>query len=380
MTAPQTTKNWSISPNNRRAYTSLVDQVGYFVYTNKTRLLANMWTHVWSCDGTTGPTDASDHTDRITGVATFATRATVAAAAQSWVVLENPDGVQLMFCYQGASDDIARISYSASGAFTLAGTTTNQPTATDEIAFCAASSIVNSGTSLDRILQIWCAADGTAWRCVVFRNNALIMSVTLEKVAPIVGITTFPVPYVASKFTVMTRTVWTGTSDVQATVNLTPQTPYVGSGNIQAIGIANSRGWFGRVFTASASRACRMFGLMYLTAPVTGWGNAGVETGSTSASAPGPASTGGAGALCWPTILVGEKTANLDGPWGTTIDWYQVITNSTASPVLGDMMPGYEVGDTPGSSPASPRTNWWTAIGAGALWPWKNVAGTMEIV
>lgn len=379
MAAPQTTKNWSISPNNRRAYTSLIDQVGYFAYTNKTRLLANTWTHVWSCDGTTGPTDASDHTDRITGVATFATRATVAAAAQSWYVLQNPDGVQLMICYQGASDDIARISYSASGAFALAGTTTNQPTASDEIVFCGASSIVNSGTSLDRVLQIWCAADGTAWRCVVFRNSAIIVSLTLEKVSPIVGASTFPVPYVASKFTVMSRVNWAGTSDVQATVNLTPAIAYIGSGGLQTPGIANSKGWFGRVFTASASRACRMFGLPYLT-NISGWSVGSNMDGAMVSSGSVPASTGGTGALCWPIILVGEKTANLDGPWGTTIDWYQVITNSVSSPALGDMMPGYEIGDTPGSSPASPRTNWWTAIGAAALWPWKNVAGTMEIV
>ena len=88
------------------------------------------------------------------------------------------------------------------------------------------------------------------------------------------------------------------------------------------------------------------------------------------------ASLGGTGALCWPIILWGEKTANLDGPWATIIDWSQVMTTTLTTPAVGTFIPGLDVGDNPITDPA--RTNWFVALGAAALWPWKDAAATLE--
>jgi hypothetical protein len=377
MTFPQLQKNWTVSPNVRQAFTTLVGVAGWYAYENKTRMLAVGWTVKFTSNGTTGPASGVDTTDRITSAATFATRATVAAAPQSWYVLQNADGIQILFAYQAAGvsptgDDIIRISYSQGGLFTLAGTTTHQPTATDEIVMSAATTVINATASLDRVMSIFCANDTTAWRCCLFRNSVLISSISLDKVTRIAPSTTLTVPYLFGNFVRMSRELLNEAVDIT--------TPVYPEMHTQAIGAASFRGWGGRVFTAAVSRVCRMYG-----ASVYASGNNAMNSNTLANggiiqifSSTFCASMGGTGALCWPIIVWGENTVQLDGPWASIIDWSQMVTTSITSPSVGAFVPGLDVGDNPISDPA--RTNWFVALGAGAIWPWKNAAATLEQV
>lgn len=374
MTTPQLSKAWTISANIRNPYTSLVDMAGWFAYQNKLKLLASSWTLVWSSDGSTGPASDVDNTDRINSAADFATRGTVDAAPQSWFLVQNVDGVQLLFDYQGAGasptgDDIILVSFSPGGLFARAATPTHKPTATDEVNITAATSIVNNGTSLDRVMSIFCADNGTGWRVVVFRNNALIVSMSLDKVARVAPDTTFPVPYVGSKFFDLSRSVPVASAGL---------TPIHACGALIAVGASTWRGWVGSVFTVAVTRVCRMFGASARGHTVQTYGNTFQSLDQSTMVANYCASLGGVGALCWPIVLWGEETANLDGPWCTMVDWTQMVTTSVTYPSLGMFVPGLDPADDPVLDP--PRTNWFVAIGAGAIWPWKNAAPSMETI
>lgn len=374
MAAPITNKLFNITPNLRRSYVSLNDLTSWWIYENKVAKLGGSWTIKWTSDGTNGPASDLDNTDRLASPANCATRGTTGSTAQSWYLAQNNEGVQILVTYQGATDDIARVSFSPGGLFTRAGTPTFPPTATDEVVVSAATTIVNATTSADRVMSIWCAADGTDWRCPVFRQNGIASCLSVMKVQRIAPVSTFPVPYVFGNFVRMSREFLNDSTDVA-----TPT--YMEMGAL-AIGAASFRGYGGRVFTNSTSRLARMYGQWFM-----GSGN-GITNGNTLSNGGGAAtfastycaSLGGTGALTWPIHLNGERTANLDGPWGTLIDWHQVITTSITNPSITDMMPGYEVGDVPGVTPATPRTNWWVALGAGCLWPWRNAAASMEII
>ncbi|MEK7152411.1 MAG: hypothetical protein AAB834_00555, partial [Patescibacteria group bacterium] len=316
--------------------------------------------------------------DRITSVATFATRATTDGAAQSYLVLQNSDGVQLLITYRGATDDVAQVGFSPGGLYTPQGFTNPthlfKPTATDEITIHGAKTVVGTSITEDRLTHVWCASDGSGWRTAIYGSSAQRSVMHCEKITRIAPTSTFPVPYLGGTHSRLSRVV--NQSDFPG---LCPM--QFGGAAYQTLGTVNSWGFFARVFTAAVSRSVRMFAQTYI--------------GSTSSTLSTPeysgqpatlmastncASMGGAGILCWPLNLAGETTANLDGPWATMIDWFQGVTTSASSPGLTDQLPGYEVGDVPNVSPPSPRTNWWVALGAAAMWPWKNAAATMEII
>lgn len=380
MSAPITSKAWTISPNIRLAWPGTMSALlGWWAFQNLTKLLAGTWTMKWSCDGVTGPANAGDNTNRIANAGSFATQAAVAAAAQSYYVLQNPDGVQLLITYQGATADIARVSFSTQAGFVLAGTTTQQPTATDEVIINAGTSIVGTSTAADRVMSIWVADNGTGWRCPVFSAAAAQSCISVDKMTRICPVFTLPVPYVGGNFVKFTREYLNEGIDVT--------TPTYMEILAIAVGATNFRGFVGRVFTGGVSRLCRMYGQWCMISGGDGATNGNTLSNggiiATSASR-NVASMGGAGALVWPIHLMGEKTANLDGPWGTLIDWHQVVTESLTTPILTDQMPGYEVGDVPGVSGGQTgvgdaRTNWWVSLGAATLWPWKNVAAVLEI-
>jgi hypothetical protein len=130
---------------------------------------ATKYTVLWTSSGGTGPTNSADHTDRITSAATWTPQASIAAASQAWYVLTGGLGEQILITNQGGSTDIFRISFSPGGLFVLAGTTNQQPTATDEQVIFSATTIVNSAASTDRILHIWARNDAKGFRFLVYR-------------------------------------------------------------------------------------------------------------------------------------------------------------------------------------------------------------------
>lgn len=139
-----------------------------------------------------------------------------------WQFLQAGTGAtQILIAFQGASDDIARISFSPGALFTLAGTTNQQPTATDEQVIVSGTTIVATTTSGDRILHVWASDDAHAFRCVVLRSGAFTgPAFGVEDFQR--GVTSFPVlgnGYVAA----MPTAVW-GFS-----FNATPMSTLIGS-------------------------------------------------------------------------------------------------------------------------------------------------------
>lgn len=364
MFAPQLTKNWTISPNLRRPFTTLIDQMGWFFYENKTKLLASGWTVKFTSNGVTGPANGADTTDRWTSISTIATRATAAAAPQSWAVLQNADGLQILFTYQGATDDVGRISYSPGGLFTLAGTTTHQPTATDEVATCNATSLVNATTSQDRVMSIWTTTDTKHWSVAISRANTLLHVIGVEAVTSYCGVNVFVVPYIGYRHN--TFTLYNNpTFGTVTPITAVPSSP--------AFGAANHLSTHARVFTNAASRIVRVG---------AGWIEvSGIADGFTRTyndvffNDIYPALQGSRGAPCYPLIWSGERAANLDGILGSPIDWWLQHTNQTGVPARGNMLPGFDVGDNPSTDPV--RSNWCVAFGNAMVRPWKDAAAAM---
>lgn len=192
MALPSLTKSWTFSVNQRITFVSLNDAMATFLYGMKNFLVATMgYTVKYTCDGTTGPTNASDHTDRWASKANATTRGANVTTANSFAVLTDGNGVDICFSYVGASDDIARISFSAGGLYTPAGTTNQTPTATDESILATGITIVNSSASLDRVFHMQASTDKKIFRVWIYRSNTLIQSFYFEQVNSVVSAMSF---------------------------------------------------------------------------------------------------------------------------------------------------------------------------------------------
>jgi hypothetical protein len=269
--------------------------------------------------------------------------------------------VQIGVFYQGGSDDVVRIGYSPTGLYTLASPTTNQPTATDEVAITVGNSLVNGTTNGDRILQIWVSSGGKNWSCAIFRQNALVNVVGVERVNDLTAPGVFTLPYVGYRLSSATRGNGNGLP--------TGSYPNIGVGTSGHVGIA------ARIVTSSSSRITRLGGG---DISMTSAGQV-AAVGNSMASTP-PATTAPAGGSPFiPIIWSGELVALLDGFVGWPIDWWQQFTSVIGNPAAGTFSPGYDVGDTPGVSPVSPRTNWYVAVGSAMVRPWKNAAPSFDM-
>jgi hypothetical protein len=188
---------WRFQLNTRITYTSVLQCSGDCIYTIITRLIAEGWTCKGSCDGTTG---AMDGTNRITAGNKFQTRFSGSAGAQSWIVLTDGDGADIVFSFNSAADDRVNFWWSPKGIATVAGTATNEPTATDQsrvTAFFTTNfiSMVGSGTSSDRLVNIWTTADHKNFRVAIARANAWVICFGKESYTPATlasGITLHP--------------------------------------------------------------------------------------------------------------------------------------------------------------------------------------------
>ena len=372
MPAPILTKAWTISPNLRRPYTSLADQIGWFFYENKTKMLAAGWTVKFTSDGTNGPTSAGDTTDRWTSIAAAsAFRGTASATAQSYAVLQNADGLQVLFTYQGASDDIGRITYSPGGLFTPQGFTaptfTYQPTATDEVLTSVANTLVNATPSQDRVLHIWTTTDTKQWSCLLARAGNIQTAIGIERVLSYCGVNVFDVPYVGYRH-----------QNFAKVVNppiLTPSPAGSINTTLGAIGAAGYLGTHARVFTNSASRMVRV-GAGFIT-NTNFPDNFNRSYNDVFMFANYPALQGGVSAPLYPIVWSGEKATNLDGILGSPIDWWLCHTAQTGVPGATNMHPGFDLGDNPNTDPV--RSNWMVAIGAEMVRPWRNAAASMSL-
>lgn len=372
MAKVKVTKTWTITPNVRNAYVSLVSMMGWWLYQNKLAMTTAGWTVVFSCDGTTGPTNSSDTTDRWASSANCQTRATSAAAAQSWIVLANADGVQVLFAFQGASDDICRVSMSQGALFTLAGTTTNQPTATDELIITNGTTVINATTSADRVMSIGCTTE--SWWSACFRAGAITLYLSVDKIDSACDTTTLAKPYVGAKLT-----------NIQTGVSVGSPLGGHSSGFAQT-----SASWFGvatRVVTVGTNRIIRVgggcrcapmvpgaSGLQQLSAgpgDYSAW--AAMPNGYTVATTP---ALNGGGVPVLTIDWFGEKSTNCDGYLGSPIDWWYAHTAGASFPTTADMIAALAVADTQSSSL---RSNWLVCIGSAVIRPWLNAAATLQI-
>jgi len=362
--SPILTKTWNITPNLRRTFTSLIDSMGWFFYRNKVAMLSSGWTVKFTCDGTTGPTGAGDTTDRWTSEAAVAIRGAAAGNPQSYAVLQNSDGVQVLFTYQGASDDIARVSISQSGAFTLATPSTNQPTASDEMVFTTGNSLVNSATSGDRVMTIWCSADSKHWSAFLCRQGAIINLIGVERVNSFCGTGVFTVPYVGYRYTHM---------DMANNPSATPGASPGGYININLPSAAGFQGCAARVFTAGAFRVIRCGSGVIVACSFADTFTRSMNDRFFNANA--PAMQGSRYTVLEPIFWCGEKGVNTEGVLGTPIDWWVSHGSAGSFPAVGNFVPGYEVGDNVNTDPI--RTNWLVSLGSECIRPWRDVAAML---
>jgi hypothetical protein len=242
-----------------------------------------------------------------------------------------------------------------------------QPTATDETVFCQGNSVVNGGTSLDRVMTIWAADDGTAWSNILFRNNATQTMLGFEKINSACAPGVFNKPYFAYRYNAFSRTAQH--MGLQSTPTADPHSVAAGTA-----------GWFGglaRVFTDGAVRLTRVgVGTIQLAAgPNIGLAAEDVFLSNT------PALQNGTMPM-FPLFLSGERAVSFDGLLGTPVDWWVGYSGSLGVPGFNDVFPGFEPGDVPGVSGGQtgigdPRTNWFVAIGSVVIRPWKNVAASI---
>ncbi len=160
MALPTKSKTWTISPNNVVYDTSGALQImSSLLLAVKNSILGMSGVTVkGSCNGTTGAMDA---VDRWSTIANVQTRASSTTAAQSWIVLDlaNMGGAELLISYWGSGATTAAIYFSPGGNYTLAGTSTHKPTATDEVTISISTALITTGNHL---WTTWLTSDGSA--------------------------------------------------------------------------------------------------------------------------------------------------------------------------------------------------------------------------
>lgn len=323
MPLPVKQRTWIIDPNNRILFTSLVQTMREYLFQIKEFLKLNGYTVRGSSDGTTG---AMDLADRWVTAANAGTRATVAGAPQSWIVLRDGSGVDILLTYQGASDDIARFSFSASQLFVAAGTPTHQPTATDERVITSAVTVIGSTASGDRLWNGWVDSTFKLCRFAVIRAQTLVGLVWgVEEVdSAVTGGSTWTPP------------VW-GFS-LSATTNHMP--------NGSTAGIA-------KPIVASVAQSPAV----QLGAENIG----GSSTIYTHISGGKPDLQGGIGFPLFP-LVIGSNTAGSAGKLGNLYDWW---IGRTAGEFVGDIYGDLEF--------IHICTVQGTATATAGVWPWDGV-------
>lgn len=197
MSLPTLTKAYVFDVNQRVSYVSVLDAMASIAFGWKNHLFSRAaWSIKYTCDGTTGPTSTSDHTDRMASKANFQTRGATVTDPQSFWVLTNGSGADLLFAFTGASADQAYIAYSPGGLYLPAATPTNKPTASDECIITSGVSVVATAASSDRVWHAISSTDKKCTRLTIFRSNTLVNIYELEEIISTVTTTTWTPPLV----------------------------------------------------------------------------------------------------------------------------------------------------------------------------------------
>lgn len=162
---PAKAKTWTISYNNAITGASLNAMMGDYLFTLSQFYLANGLTCKGSCDGVTG---AMDGVNRWAAAANCTTRGATTANANSWMVMTDGSGVNILLSYVGSSDDIAYIAFSIGGLYVAAGTPANTPTATDELILASATTVINNtAAATQRNMFMWVDSEAKLMRLLL---------------------------------------------------------------------------------------------------------------------------------------------------------------------------------------------------------------------
>ncbi|MDQ3295061.1 MAG: hypothetical protein M3619_00565 [Myxococcota bacterium] len=236
---------------------SLNDTMARFLYGVKQHLKANGYSVKGSSDGAAAAMDA---VDRWTGPTVgTTTRGANAVSPQSWIVLTDANGVNILFAYMGSADHNARIAFSATGVYAAAATATHTPGAADDAVLTTVTTdLINITASGDRLWSCWVASDAKSFRVAVARAGIWVGGVW--------GVETFnPVPYAAG--VVVLPNVWGLIFQVSSMTN-------TGISSAQP----PTRGGLARTVVSSAARICTV-GVGAEAFPSTGGAQAGIQIG-----------------------------------------------------------------------------------------------------
>lgn len=325
MSAPVQQKIWTITPNQRIPildYPTLVSQGGRYLRLIAITLLANGYVCKGSSNGTAA---AMDGVNRWATDADASDQGANTTTAVSWMVLTDGNGCDICLSYVGATGDIARISYSPSGAFVAAGTATFTPTAADECILFQNTSLITNSTTNDRVLYVWVDSEAKLMRVCCFVAGALANG------------------------------TW-GVELVNANRNTLPFAPAVWGFAFSLAGTSLASSTLFGTYTANQQGGqCRINGT---TCNVS----CGAEAFSAAdftvfAGATKPQLQKAIGSAMFP-ILIGTSTATRLGPIGSLFDWWTGKNSGVSN--AGDVCyPGGEWIQT-SSQPS------------GFVWPWDN--------
>jgi hypothetical protein len=148
-------------------YVSLNQTLSAYISGITTQMVARGMTRIGSCDGVTGAFDGVSRWSP-----TAAVRGGTVTTSQSWDLLQHANGGQTLIGYTGATTDICRISGSPSGAFVIAGTPSQLPTATDEVVGWSGTTVIGTGTA-NRVYNVQIDAAHNGWRAFIFTGGIM---------------------------------------------------------------------------------------------------------------------------------------------------------------------------------------------------------------
>lgn len=317
---PSLSKTWNISACNRISYVSLPLTMGAYLRGVKDWTIANGYVLKGTSNGSVG---SMDGVDRLTTASAAAVRGASSSNAQSWAVITDASGVDVLLTYQGGSDDIARVSFSPGGLFVLGTPSEAQPTASDECVVSTAASLIGATASGDRLWSVWVSSDAKMFRMAIARSG--------QWVGRLIGVEIFE-------------------SLVEAPMTLTPPTWGFALTTASSAIVNGSTAGVARPVVAGT--------------PVIADVRLGIETFANNPTLWGNVKPEAQGASGYPAVAlaIGSFTTGAQGKFGNLIDVWQgrtaVLDGDTYASGLFIGVSGY-------SGP-----------GAG-LWPWTGVAPVM---
>ena len=277
MALPTLVRTWSISPNNRILYVSYFDTMQRYLHGVKTFLKA----HGYVCKGSASAgTGAMDGVDRwaLSADVTPRSATAIAATSQAWIVLTDGNGCDLLLAYQGGTDDVARISFSAAGLFVASGTPEHQPTATDEVVITSGTTLISTPTSADRLWFGWVDSEHKMCRFAIAHQGLFVGRVWGLELVGSVAVTGSIVTWAPA--------VWGFAYNAQQSNNINP----VGQGRVIASSVPTTVS-FSWGFEFKAADAAALGNNKLILQGARGYQAVPMAIGSTTIGAQGPYGT-----------------------------------------------------------------------------------------